>query len=171
MSGAPFASGRQGDGHADSVARNGSDAPLVGLAAAGQAVDLDWLAVLAGQTRASFSCDLTSGAYTLSDAAAALHGLQPDTRGIMDIVNAYAHDTRDGVLATLERATGKPMMFGYRARRADGETATAIACVGRSLADAGGRMCLLRGYFLSGESLPDERGPDGDGSEADRPRA
>ncbi len=75
----------------------------------------DWLQRLAGQTEAkgAFICDLSTGAYMLSDAAADMHRLGPAARGIMDIVCAYEDEAREAVLATLEQVTGRPTMFAY----------------------------------------------------------
>ncbi len=82
-------------------------------------------------------------------------GWDRTARGIMDIVCAYEDEAREAVLATLEQVTGRPTMFAYRARRANGDDAATIICIGRSLADAGGRTHLLSGFFVLEEAGAD----------------
>lgn len=115
-----------------------------------RAAAFDWLERLAGDptVAARFDCNLLTGIYRLSATAAAMHGLAPGERGIMDVVSIYETAERETVLETLERATGKPMLFSYRARRAGAPGEPALLCLGRSTCGADGMTSLLSGYFL-----------------------
>jgi hypothetical protein len=94
----------------------------------------------------SWTCDLSTGLFSIGDKALARHGLQQACNGLLDLVRSYAREDRQTILNVLEEATSTSSSFCYctTIRLGDGP-ASRVFCVGSSDVTAGkGR---LQGVF------------------------
>ncbi len=90
----------------------------------------------------SWTCDLSTGLFSIGAKARARHALGPDAHGLLDLVRRYAKEDRQTVLNVLEEATSISSSFCYCTTIVlDDGPRSRIFCVGSSeIAAAKGRL-------------------------------
>ncbi|MCV9962975.1 hypothetical protein OIU34_13790 [Pararhizobium sp. BT-229] len=106
----------------------------------------DWVNTLAQRDYIieTWHCDLSTGIFSIGEAAKTRHGLSNNLCGLLDILRGYHADHHKTVLNILEEATAAASSFCFCTTLQDEDGAAApVFCIGTSSigkAPAAGRM-------------------------------